>query len=161
MDTSVTAKTLDYAAAAIVRCRRGKLKVLLMKTVKVKGQNAGLELWQLIGGMEEIVDQGNPLRTLNEELQEEAGLSLRENYPDPELIHIQAMPDGHTRRFYLVWREGLRGELRKQAILDGAFKRLESPEWRTVDFAKKNLCESHRAVLDYLIDLDLKHKGLR
>lgn len=161
MDSVNAAESLGYVAAVIPRCRRGKLKVLVMRTVKIAGARAGLELWQLPGGMEELVDQGNPFRALNEELCEETGFHLRPNYKDPELITTVVMPDGHTQRYYLVWREGLRGELRTKPVNDGGYKRLEPPEWKSVDFLKRNLCDSHQAVLPYLRNLDLKIKGLK
>jgi hypothetical protein len=160
MEATLAQKSLDYAAAVILRRRRGELKALVQKTVKVEGPETGRELWQFIGGMEETVDQGNPLRTLDEELREESGYHLRENYQDPVLIYQENQANGHTKRFYLVWREGLRGDLRKEPIRDGVEKILEPPIWKSIDFLKKNLCESHRGPLQHIISIDKKFKGL-
>ncbi len=148
---------LNYAAAAILRVRRHKLRILLMKVRILTGSQKGRVLWQLPGGGEEVTDQGNPLRTLGEELEEETGLRLRENYKDPELIVTVEKTPEHLQRFYLIWWNGVRGELRKQEIIDGN-KLLGVPEWRTIDFAKKNLCDSHLGVVPRITKIDLKHK---
>lgn len=155
----INRRRLDYTAAVIARRYEGKLQFLLMKTRKLMRRNIGPEIWQFPGGGEEIVDQGNPLRTLNGELSEETGLSLRGDSPDPQLL-LSLRSGDHIKRFYLVLEEDLEGQLRAKPIRDGD-KRLGVPEWKSVEFLKKNLCRSHRGVLSQLIDFDRRHKGLR
>lgn len=138
--------TWYYAGALLVRRRRGELKALIMKTVKRYGSEAGLELYQLPGGMEELCDNGNPIKTLDRELGQETGFRLRENHKgDPPKVAKVTIED-HVRYFYLLWRTECLGTLRTTVIEDRA-KTLHVPTWEDLEFFEKNLCKSQRTVL--------------
>ncbi len=134
-----------YVGALVVRQRRGALRVLVMRTVRTAPPE-GLALWQLPGGMEEIPDNGNPIKTLDRELFQETGLSLRRNHDvDPPTILKEGTPEGHVRYFYLLWRNDVRGVLRSEPVADRK-KILGVPVWESPEFLDQYLCDSHRPV---------------
>ena len=132
-----------YVGSIIARRRRGQFSVLIMKTVKRRGNEAGRELWQFPGGMEELSDNGNPFKTLDRELGQETGFQLRENLEnDPPIFH-EEIKDGHLRYFYALWRNDLRGSLRT-TVVDDVAKTLHVPVWESIQFINEHLCDSQR-----------------
>ncbi len=152
MGAAVMPINLNYAALVALRARGGELEILLLEATVLTGVHTGLHLWQLPGGGEEIADQGNPFRTLEAELEEETGLSLKKNYPDPQLLVVREKVPEHFQRFYLAWETDLQGELRQGEIVDGN-KRLGAPTWCSLSFARENLCDAHILVLPWLDEI--------
>lgn len=149
----VVAETWYYSAGVIARRRKGKLSFLVMKTMKLVGESTGEEIWQFAGGMEELEDNGNPVKTLNRELRQETGLSLRKSRRDePILLHREIRRDGHIRYFYLVWKTQCEGILRTETIDDNR-TRLYPPEWKSYEFVRGNICRSQRVLVDKLGEL--------
>lgn len=138
----------------LARQRRGVLAFLIMRTIKKFGEDAGLELWKVPGGMQEFLDSANPLRTLGRELFEETGFYLRPNHSvDPPVLQRERMPNGHFRYFYLLWRNDVRGVIRT-GIKEDISSTLYPPIWADLEFFEKNLCRSQRGILYKLRQLN-------
>ncbi len=133
-----------WVGALILRRRRGVLKGLIMEVTKLNGEDAGRRLFKVPGGMEEWRDSRNPFRTLERELEEEIGLTLRGGHrPDPTIIDTEKLDDGHVRYLYEIWRGDLHGIVRNEIKRDRN-SILGVPMWKDFGFFDAFLCRSQR-----------------
>ena len=146
---------ISYAAIGVI-ARRGRHDIEFL-TIDVEyffwdggRQNTKQRLTKFPGGMNELSDQGNPQRTLQEELFEETGLIIKPGAKIRDLMTRQY--NGNWKFFYLVWRSACRGHVRTKVDCD---KRsiLYVPEWLTYAELEKKLCPSQRNVLPQLRNL--------
>ncbi|MCR4279346.1 MAG: NUDIX hydrolase [Candidatus Zambryskibacteria bacterium] len=140
----------NYATACVVaRRRKGRLEFLVMDTVRLEGRHKGIKLTQFPMGMAEPEDNGNPEKTLNAEVEEETGLSIK-GHAKVNLLHFEQFGGNeHAKLFFLVWRSGFRGKIRTHEISDRRTL-LGIPYWVNLEVLKAKLCESHRPVLEKL-----------
>lgn len=134
--------SIYFAAGIIARRKRGLIQYLVQDSEYRDGR---IET-KFPGGMNMHVDSSNPFRTLEEELEEETGLTIKSDV-NPELIlKTDSEP---TMYFFFLWRSKCKGTIRKITIRDGTSV-LRPPEWLDADSLRERLYRTHQPVIPKL-----------
>lgn len=124
---------LYYAGLVLARINHesGQIEFLIQGT-----KNAG--------GMQELEDRGDPVRTISREARQE--LSVRIPARPRLLVHVPES-DFPEKFFYFVWFGDCRGALRSKPKRDDDGELLPSPRWVTFEEYKKLLIHTHQPVI--------------
>ena len=134
-----------YAAVSVIIRRRHGCHEYLVQDVEYKD---GGVVTKFVGGKEEPEDNGNPQKTIREEVEEETGLRLRDSV-EAKILLESVTKRGNPLFFFLLWRGNFKGNIRRDVIHDDRAK-LYPPRWITRAELEKQICPTHRPVLDLL-----------